>query len=147
MSGEERRNELLSRIRNSGKPLAGAGLAREFEVSRQVIVQDIALLRAAGYDIISTNRGYLLKGISQSSRVFKVRHRDDQIEDELNTIVDCGGTVRDVFVNHEVYGEIRAELGVSSRLQVARFMEGINSGRSQPLKNVTSGIHLSLIHI
>lgn len=141
MRGEDRRIEILNQIKNSDKPLSGTVLAGIFQVSRQVIVQDIALLRAADYDIISTNRGYILKGPNQSSRVFCVRHTDDQIEEELNTIVDCGGIVKDVFVNHEVYGEIRADLNVSSRLQVSRFMEGIRSGKSSPLNKVTSGVH------
>lgn len=145
MRGEDRRIEILKLIRASGKPLSGAALAREFQVSRQVIVQDIALLRASDYDIISTNRGYILNEPNQVVRIFQVSHTDEQIEEELNTIVDCGGTVKDVFVNHEVYGEIRAELNVSSRLQVSRFMESIRSGESKPLKNVTSGIHFHTV--
>lgn len=145
MKGEDRRNEIINRIRDSGKPLSGAVLAREFQVSRQVIVQDIALLRAADYDIISTNRGYILNVPTQAVRIFQVSHTDGQIAEELNIIVDCGGMVKDVFVNHEVYGEIRAEMNVSSRLQVARFLEGIKSGESKPLKNITSSVHCHTI--
>lgn len=145
MRGEDRRIEILKLIRASGKPLSGAALAGEFQVSRQVIVQDIALLRASEYDIISTNRGYILNEPDQVVRIFQVSHTDEQIEEELNTIVDCGGTVKDVYVNHEVYGEIRAELNVSSRLQVSRFKESIRSGESKPLKNVTSGIHFHTV--
>ena len=82
-------------------------LAASCQVSRQVIVQDIALLRAAGYDIISTNRGYILNSLGQVERVFKVRHTNEQMEEELNAIVDMGGCVKDVVVNHRIYGAWR----------------------------------------
>lgn len=145
MSGEERRAELLKLIGSSGRPLSGAALAERFHVSRQVIVQDIALLRAAHYEILSTNRGYLLSGSKRPLRVFRVAHTDAQMQDELYTIVDCGGTVRDVFVEHEVYGELHAELNLCSRMQADRFLEGISRGESQPLKNITSGIHFHTV--
>lgn len=145
MNGEERRKGILERIRVCGAPVSGTDLANEFGVSRQVVVQDIALLRAADYDIISTNRGYWLQGGSRVERAFCVCHRDDQIEEELDLIVDFGGVARDVFVRHEVYGEIRAELNVSSRLQAAQFAEGIRSGVSRPLKNITSGVHFHTV--
>lgn len=90
MVGEMRRQEILKYIAGSRKPVSGTKLAELFQVSRQVIVQDIALLRAADYDIISTNRGYLCGALKKAERVFHVFHRDDQIEAELNAIVDCG---------------------------------------------------------
>ena len=116
-------------------------LAKQCEVSRQVIVQDIALLRTAGYDILSTNRGYILHVPDIASRVFKVRHTDEQLEEELNLIVDLGGYVVNVFVNHRVYGHLEAELGIRSRKMVKEFLRDIESGVSSPLKNVTSGYH------
>ena len=92
MKGEERRLRIIELIRGSDKPLSGSKLAQMLEVSRQVIVQDIALLRTAGYDIISMSRGYVLnKDSSACIRVFKVCHSTDQIEDELQTIIDAGG--------------------------------------------------------
>ena len=128
MSGKERREEILQRITNSKTPVSGAALAKSCEVSRQVIVQDIALIRAAGYDVIATNRGYICSSPMRETRVFEVNHTDEQMQDELNTIVDFGGVVLDVIVRHEVYGELRAELNISSRNKVALFMEEIRQG-------------------
>lgn len=36
--------------------------------------------------------------------------------DELNLIVDCGGKVEDVFVYHKLYGVIRVEMNIKSRM-------------------------------
>jgi transcriptional regulator of NAD metabolism len=144
MNGEERRGRILEIIRQAagtGKPVPGAMLARELNVSRQVVVQDIALLRAAGADIVSTNRGYILVQGGYCQRVFKVNHTDAQIEEELTSIVDLGGTVVDVFVWHKVYGKVQGELAIDSRRRVEQFMEGLRTGRSSPLKNITSGYH------
>lgn len=145
MTGEERRHEIVETIKNSGTPVAGGRLAEKYEVSRQVIVQDIALLRAAGYDIFSTNRGYYIRQSESMTRVYKVSHTDDEMEEELNTIVDMGGKVIDVFIHHKVYGRIRAELNIASRRQVKEFLETIYSGKSSPLKNITSNYHYHTI--
>ena len=141
MAGSERRNAIIEQIKNSKTPVSGSALAAQFEVSRQVIVQDIALIRAAGYDIISTNRGYLLNTPHTVSRILKVYHTDAQIEEELYAVVDLGGCVANVVVNHKVYGKMEAELGVRSRRNVQNFMDGIRQGKSSPLKNITSGYH------
>ena len=137
MTGSERREAILNRIKSSERPVAGRALAASYDVSRQVIVQDIGALREKGYGIIATNRGYLC----QVQRVFQVCHTDQQIEDELNVMVDLGGVVMDVFVQHEIYGKIRAELNVSSRRKVEAFCRELREGRSSPLKNITSGVH------
>lgn len=141
MTGSERRQEILKEIKESDRPVSGSKLAKVYDVSRQVIVQDIALLRASGYDIISTNRGYVLEGQTCAERVFKVRHTDEQLETELCAIVDLGGQVKNVMVNHKVYGHIEAELGITSRRKVKEFLEDIESGKSTPLKNITSDYH------
>lgn len=94
MTGSDRRNAIVEQIRKSAVPVPGRNLAAEFDVSRQVIVQDIALIRAAGYDIISTNRGYIINEPHTVSRVFKVKHTDEQLEEELNAIVDLGENLR-----------------------------------------------------
>lgn len=145
MTGAERREVLLARIKNSEKPVPGKLLAAEFEVSRQVIVQDIALIRAAGYDIISTNRGYILAGPSTAARTFKVCHTDGQLEEELYSIVDLGGCVKNVMVNHKVYGHLEAPLNITSRRKAAEFIEDIRSGKSSPLKNITSDYHYHVV--
>lgn len=141
MTGSDRRQEILKNIKESDRPVSGSKLAKDYEVSRQVIVQDIALLRASGYDIISTNRGYVLEGQTCAERVFKVRHTDAQLETELCTIIDLGGQVKNVMVNHKVYGHIEAELGITSRRKVKEFLADIKSGKSTPLKNITSDYH------
>ena len=141
MTGSDRRQEILKNIKESDRPVSGSKLAKDYDVSRQVIVQDIALLRASGYDIISTNRGYVLEGQTCAERVFKVRHTDEQLEMELCAIVDLGGQVKNVMVNHKVYGHIEAELGITSRRKVKKFLADIESGKSTPLKNITSDYH------
>lgn len=145
MTGEDRRNEIVERIRNSETPVSGRALAAAFDVSRQVIVQDIALIRAAGHNILSTNRGYIINEPKAVQRVFKVRHTDDQLEEELNAIVDLGGRVRDVMVNHRVYGRLTADLDISSRRKAAEFLADIRNGKSSPLKNITSDYHYHTI--
>lgn len=145
MTGIERRIEIINILKSQSKPLSGTLLAKKFNISRQVIVQDMAILRAEGYDIISTNRGYLIVSPPSISRVIKVSHSDDDIEKELNTIVDCGGTVIDVFVHHKAYGTVRAPLNITSRHDVDNFVTQIKSGKSTPLKNITSGYHYHTI--
>ena len=141
MTGAERREGIIETIKNSSVPVSGTALARKYEVSRQVIVQDIALIRAAGHDIISTHRGYILETKPAVKRVFKVRHTEEQLEDELQTIVDLGVTIINVKVRHKVYGEVKAPLHIRSRKQVQDFMEDIRSGKSSPLMNITSHYH------
>ena len=141
MNGSQRREQIVRQIQESKEPVSGKKLAELYGVSRQVIVQDIALIRTAGYDIISTNRGYILNTQKAISRVFKVQHTDEQTEEELYEIVDLGGCVGNVMVNHRVYGHMEAPLGIHSRRKAAAFIEDIKSGKSSPLKNITSNYH------
>lgn len=141
MTGSERRAGIIREIQESTIPVPGKKLALNYEVSRQVIVQDIALLRASGCDIISTNRGYILNAVKSVSRVFKVQHTDEQLEEEMCAIVDLGGCIDNVMVNHRVYGHIEAELNINSRRKVKEFLEDIRNGKSSPLKNITSNYH------
>lgn len=141
MNGEERRTKLINLLRQSDVPLSGSQLARQVGVSRQVIVQDIALLRAGEHSIVSTNQGYLLSESFAATRVFKMIHDDDDVEEELSLIVDCGGRVEDVFVSHKIYNIVKAPMNIRSRLDVKRFMADLASGKSSLLKNVTSGYH------
>lgn len=141
MTGQERRNAIVDQIKQSGVPVSGKRLASDYHVSRQVIVQDIALIRAAGHDIISTNRGYILNEPYRVSRTFKVQHTDEHLEEELFSIVDLGGRILNVMVNHKVYGHLEAELNITSRRTALRFLDDIKSGKSSPLKNITSNYH------
>ena len=110
-------------------------------VSRQIIVQDVALIRANGIEILSTNRGYVIQEDTEVSRVFKVHHTNEEVEEELNLFVDLGGKVEDVFVYHKVYGVIKANLNIKSRRDVKKYMDGISSGKSTNLLNLTSNYH------
>lgn len=142
MTGTERRNFIINHIKQSESPVPGKALAELCDVSRQVIVQDMAIIRTAGYDIISTNRGYIIQNSpAVHSRILKVQHTDEQMEDELNAIVDLGGNVINVMVHHKAYGRMEAALGINSRKKVKDFMETIKSGKSSPLKNITSNYH------
>lgn len=146
MNAETRRNEILKKLGKTTSPLSGASLAGSLNVSRQVIVQDIAILRASGNDILSANRGYILINPKQRPRrVFKVRHTQEETEEELNLFVDCGAKVIDVFIYHKIYGRIKVPLNLNSRLEVKRYMDGINAGESKLLSRATSGYHYHTI--
>lgn len=141
MNGQLRREKLCDILLKSSQPISGTLLAKELGVSRQVIVSDIALLRANGEEITSTTSGYVLKNPYPFSKVFKVVHTDDDAERELVTITDCGGVVKDVFVYHKAYGVVKAEMNIRSRLDIQNYLNDIKSGKSSLLKNITSNYH------
>ncbi|NLP29523.1 MAG: transcription repressor NadR [Clostridiales bacterium] len=141
MNANERRKLIIDILSKSEEAISGSELAKRLNVSRQIIVQDIALLRASDYKIFSTHKGYILNKANEISRVFKVRHNDEQIADELYTIVDAGGRVLDVFVNHNMYGEIKANLHIATRKDVDDFVDQLIIGKISPLKILTDGYH------
>ena len=143
-AGEARREKILEALRGASAPLSGGALAKRCGVSRQVVVTDVSLLRTRGEKIVSTNRGYVLlagDAPSRPTRLFKCRHTAEQTADELTCVVDLGGRMEDVFVNHRVYGVVSSPLGISSRRDVERFMTELASGVSSPLMEVTGGYH------
>lgn len=141
MNAQDRREEIIALLKSSQTALSGTAIAKKLGVSRQIIVQDIALLRSGGEKIISTNQGYLLSHSGGVSKVFKVIHSDEDAAKELNLVVDYGGSVKDVFVYHKVYGVVKAQMDISSRLDVENFLADIKSGKSSLLKNITSDYH------
>lgn len=141
MKTDDRRKRIADELSAAREPISGGELSKKFGVSRQIIVQDISVLKSEGYEIYSTHQGYVMGGASFSQRIFKTRHTSEETEDELNLIVDLGGEVVDVFVWHKVYGKISAPLNISSRLGVRRFIEGVRSGKSTELMNITGGYH------
>lgn len=141
MKAEERRKEIISLLNSEGAPVSGSTLAEKLNISRQMIVHDIALLKAQGYDILSTNSGYMIKETPKYERVFKVRHTSDRTEEELTLIVDLGATVENVYIWHKVYGKIEAQLNIFSKRGIRQFIEGIKSGNSKELMNITDGYH------
>lgn len=147
MDGDRRREELIKILKGADKPLSGGRLGEIFGVSRQVIVQDIALIRAQGLDIMATAKGYLLHRSAKQSRqrVFLVRHGYDQIDDELNVIVDFGGVVRNVIIEHPIYGEMIGNMMLQTRRDVAQFVECIKEFDTHPLMNLTHGLHMHTV--
>ena len=141
MKANDRRNAIANFLLSADRAVSGSELSEKFAVSRQIIVQDITVLRGSGYDILSTHNGYIIQKSPLKERVFKTHHTTEQTEDELNLIVDLGGTVVDVFVWHKVYGRVVAKLNIFSRLQVKQFIEGVRTGKSSELMNITGGYH------
>ena len=145
MTGEQRRTEIRRMLQNAQKPLTGTALAKGLHVSRQVIVQDIALMRAEQLPILSTNKGYLLRPdalqASQPKRVFLVRHTNEQVLEEFMTVIDLGGRILDVSVEHELYGPIRADLLIENAQDAQDFVDRLNSCRDNPLKVLTDDCH------
>lgn len=125
MNSNERREKLLHILKTSNKPVKGVDLAKELNVTRQIVVKDIALLRASGIDILATSTGYIIYTIKNQEFEIKCKNHinDDQLLLELQTIVDLGGKVKDVIVDHPIYGTIKAELNLSSNRDLKTFME------------------------
>lgn len=141
MKGEIRRSSILKYLGEVSRPVPAKELAEKFSVSRQIIVKDVAKLRDMGEPIAALSKGYVLEKRILPERVFKTIHSDEDVERELNLIVDLGATIEDVFVYHKVYNKVTARLDIRSRYDVERFMEGITTGKSSLLKNVTAGYH------
>lgn len=143
VEGNTRRENLITILRNHPDPVSGTELSKHLGVSRQIIVQDVALLRANNYNILSTTKGYILyqQEYSRVSRVLRVRHSTGQIEDELCTIVDLGGKILNVKVFHEFYGEIITQLIIRNRSDVYDFVNKVKEKKLVPLKELADGIH------
>ena len=141
MKAPLRRKEIAAILLAANGPVSGSKLAELTKVSRQIIVQDIAALKAAGFQILSTHQGYVIEESPLCQRVFKVYHTREQTKDELTCIVELGGTVVDVMVRHKVYGQLSAPLNIYSLAGIQQFIQGIESGKSSELMNVTSGYH------
>lgn len=148
MNAKDRRNQILDILKNSTQAVNGSQLSKELRVSRQVIVSDVALIRASGIDIISTPKGYILNKNVDDRYIVKTiacKHSRDCTEDELNLIVDEGATVVNVIVEHSVYGQLTGDLHLSSRRDVREFMKSLNENSVNPLSQLTDGIHLHTI--
>ncbi|KGR78646.1 transcription repressor NadR [Ureibacillus manganicus] len=147
--GDERRNELLRLLKNEKAPITGTDLAKFANVSRQVIVNDMNLLKAHNEPIVSTSQGYVYLNSDHNSALFERKivclHTAEQAEDEMLTIVDCGVTIKSVIVDHPVYGEITASMMISNRLDVQNFIERVNDTQATYLSLLTNGTHLHVI--
>ena len=135
MQREKRKDNIIQKLQSTDSPVSASSLAKEFGVSRQIIVGDIAILRAEGHDISSTPRGYRIA----------CKHDSSKILEELNAIVDCGGILLDVSVEHPIYGELVGNLHIANRLDAKEFADKIIESNAPPLSLLTDGIHLHAI--
>ncbi len=145
MQATKRKNHILDMLSKTQSPISATSFAENLSVSRQTVVGDIALLRASGNNIAATPRGYVLE--KENFNIYEILcyHDESKINEELYAIVDCGCTVIDVSVNHEVYGKINVALDLSSRLDVDLFMKAVIENEHQLLSSLTNDIHRHLI--
>ncbi|UOQ47311.1 transcription repressor NadR [Gracilibacillus caseinilyticus] len=145
LTGKTRRDSLLNWLKASAKPLTGTELAAKAQVSRQVIVQDISLLKAQNHPIIATSSGYLYMKLEDEEkevrRVIACQHGSSRTREELYTIVDYGVTVEDVIIEHPIYGDLKASLMLSNRADVDQFVQKIEEKQAPYLLELTEGIH------
>lgn len=141
MKAAARREEILALLSAAQSPVSANALRAKVGVSRQVIVQDIALLRTGGYEITATSRGYLLSQRKKATRVLKCRHTMQEVAEECLLIIEAGGKIEDVFVHHRLYGRLSARLDLENRVQVEELCRSLASGASKPLMSVTDGFH------
>jgi len=150
MDNTERRKIILDKLMRSKEPIRGIDLARVFDISRQVIVQDIALLRAQGEDIIATPQGYMIpfKKDDKIKKRIACKHKGyNAMEEELQIMVDHGATIIDVIVEHPLYGEITGMLNIGHKKDLDDFMNKITGKKAEPLSTLTEGIHIHTVEI
>ncbi|WP_070120798.1 transcription repressor NadR [Bacillus marinisedimentorum] len=147
--GEERREMILKWLKEAERPLTGTELARRTNVSRQVVVQDISLLKAKKEPIIATSQGYLYMNMKQEGekrrRVIACKHDPEETRNELFILADHGVTVKDVTIEHPVYGDLTASVMVSTRQEVELFLEKMENTNAALLSELTDGTHLHTI--
>lgn len=148
---EERRRMLVEKLNTSSEPITGSDLAVMLGVSRQVIVQDIAIIRASGVPVIATSSGYMIQREASRDRLIKTfvsKHVGfDRMEEELTIIVEYGGKIIDVIVEHPVYGEIEGRLHIATKEDVARFVKKVKETGAKPLSSLTEGDHIHTIEV
>jgi transcriptional regulator of NAD metabolism len=145
MSATARQQLIMNRLQQTEHPITGSEFATQTNVSRQVIVQDVSILKAKGKPIIATSQGYMLMNQNEADIVRSViicNHTAAQTLEELQIIVDHGVTVKDVIVEHAVYGDITASIRVSNRAEVNHFVKQIDDSNATYLSTLTAGIHL-----
>lgn len=150
MNTEERRSRLLALLAEAEQPLTGTRLSREFSVSRQIIVGDISILRAEGRQIYATPHGYIMPkaAVNRSQLATLIcQHDAAAMEKELTIIIDNGGTVLDVIVEHPLYGAIRGDLLLENRRDIKTFLNKMKKCQANPLLVVTGGVHLHTIRV
>ena len=142
MTAAQRRSAIYQQLTHADAPISATALAQQFSVTRQVVVGDIALLRAEGHSITATSRGYIISAETGLIRTNACVHSAQDTRQELFAMVDCGCTVVDVIVEHPVYGQLTAPLALSSRYDVEQFIQRMQDSHAQPLSALTGGVHL-----
>ena len=145
MDAQERRRAILQRLNTATGPVSAAALARELGVSRQIIVGDVALLRAVGHPVTATPRGYVSGRSPGVTRTLACLHDGAGMEAELTALVDTGCEVVDVIVEHPIYGQLTGQLRLRSRYDVSQFIAQSQQSGAQPLSQLTGGLHLHTI--
>ncbi len=148
MSGESRRSRILEMLKNSSVAVSASQMAARLGVSRQVIVGDVALLRASGWDIMATSQGYILPPVYSGSQYIgklPCQHSLEQTQQELSTIVRLGGEVLDVMVEHYLYGEIKGQLNIATQQDVEKFLQRVRDNETRLLSELTGGVHLHTV--
>ncbi len=150
MKGPDRRKAMEETMEKAEKPIKGTDLSKKYGVSRQVIVQDIALLRAEGKEIMATPQGYMFPTKTQKGlqKTIVTRHKKEtDLKKELTLMVDLGVIIVDVIVEHPLYGEIRGNLNIRSRLDIENFIRELEKQDAKPLADLTDGIHMHTIEV
>ncbi len=146
MSADKRRKDIMRLLKSKKMPISGNELSMIFKVTRQVIVQDIAILRAAGNDIIATSQGYMVLGPDPLvSKKIAVRHDANATREELMTFIECGCKVIDVIVEHPIYGELHGMLMLQNSQDVDEFMHRVEKSNAALLSLLTEGVHLHTV--
>jgi len=148
-TAKKRRAEILEDLRNTGDSISGVKLAEQYDVSRQIIVRDISILKADGHPIVSTSRGYVRRPAVRRGKPFKrtiaCQHNFEQMEEELKIILDNGAMIDDVSIDHPVYGEINGELMIATNEDLTLFLTRMDKEKSRMLANLTDNVHLHVI--
>ncbi|MCU9612365.1 transcription repressor NadR [Caldibacillus lycopersici] len=146
MSTIDRQNLIISTLKKAKTPITGSEFAKITNVSRQVIVQDISILKAKNEPIVATSQGYIYlneeAGKELETMVIVCQHSPEQTQEELYRIVDHGVSVKDVIVEHPVYGDLTASIRVSNRKEVDQFIQKIHETNSSYLLTLTDHLHL-----
>lgn len=149
----QRRNAIIEKLSSSALAITGSELAELFDVSRQIIVQDIAIIRASGIYVLATSHGYLIPSQQDQNehRILKTLVSNHtgfaQMEEELSLILDYGGKIIDVIIEHPVYGEIVGTLHINTRADLEHFLEKVKQTGAKPLSALTEGEHIHTIEV
>lgn len=149
MNQTERRSRILDILRDADISISASKLAAEFGVTRQIIVSDIAILRANGHKIIATQRGYVIEKSEDDSIVESIvcRHSTEDTLQEFYIIIDNGGCIDNVIVEHPIYGQISADLNIRSRYDADEFVRIAKATNATQLCDLTGGLHIHMIRV